>query len=169
MTQHKERGCLPCTNCFVAVPQDKYFAVERFGSFKEMLPPGLSFAGFDICGCCISFRSITSRVDQWVVDVHTKSKDNVFLVVKVAVQQFVKEDCVKDAMYKLSDVHGQSNSYVSEVVRSLVPHMSLDEAFGKQDDISNAVSEKLTVEMAGYGFKIQRAFVTELNPDAKVV
>merc|ERR1719384_380711 len=169
MTQHKERGCLPCTNCFVAVPQDKYFAVERFGSFAGMLPPGLSFAGFDICGCCISFRSITSRVDQWVVDVHTKSKDNVFLVVKVAVQQFVKEDCVRDAMYKLSDVHKQSDSYVSEVVRSLVPHMSLNEAFGKLDEISNAISEKLTSEMAEYGFKIHKALVTELIPNAEVV
>lgn len=134
-----------------------------------MLPPGLSWAGFDLCGCCISFRSITSRVDQWVVDVNTKTKDNVFLVVKVAVQQFVKEDCVKDAMYKLSNVHEQSDSYVSEVVRSLVPHMSLDEAFGKQDDISNAVSEKLTAEMAGYGFEIHRALVTELIPNAEVV
>jgi regulator of protease activity HflC (stomatin/prohibitin superfamily) len=134
-----------------------------------MLPPGLSFAGFDVCGCCISFRSITSRVDQWVVDVKTKTKDNVFVVVKVAVQQFVKEDCVQDAMYKLSNVHEQSNSYVSEVVRSYVPHMTLDEAFGKQDDISSAVSQKLTVEMDGYGFKIHRALVTELIPNAEVV
>jgi len=169
MTQHPERGCLPCTNCVVTVPQDKYFAVEKFGSFERMLPPGLNFAGFDICGCCVSFRAITSRVDQWVVDVNTRTKDNVFVDVKVAVQQFVKEDAVKNAIYKLSDVHGQSNSYVSEVVRSLVPHMSLDEAFGKQDDISNAVSEKLTREMAEYGFMIHRAFVTELNPNANVV
>ncbi len=67
------------------------------------------------------------------MQVNTKTQDNVFVTCKVAVQQSVMGDKVVDAMYKLSDVHAQIDSYVSDVVRSSVPHMSLDEAFEKKD------------------------------------
>jgi regulator of protease activity HflC (stomatin/prohibitin superfamily) len=153
----------------VTVPQDKYFAVESFGKFSHMIAPGLAFAGADCCGCCITFRSITSRVDQLLVRVSTKTKDNVFVSAQVAVQQSVKPDNVVDAMYKLADVHAQIDSYVSDVVRSSVPHMTLDEAFEKKDDISNSVQSKLVVEMATYGFQIHKALVTELVPNNEVV
>eukprot|EP00419_Tripos_fusus_P055046 CAMPEP_0172802990 /NCGR_PEP_ID=MMETSP1075-20121228/4206_1 /TAXON_ID=2916 /ORGANISM="Ceratium fusus, Strain PA161109" /LENGTH=260 /DNA_ID=CAMNT_0013641333 /DNA_START=87 /DNA_END=872 /DNA_ORIENTATION=+ len=134
-----------------------------------MLPPGLAFAGIDCCGCCITFRSITSRVDQLMVRVSTKTKDNVFVTAQVAVQQSVKAESVVDAMYKLSNVHAQIDSYVSDVVRSSVPSMTLDEAFERKDDISNAVQQKLTAEMAAYGFQIHKALVTELVPNQEVV
>merc|ERR1712060_934921 len=93
----------------------------------------------------------------------------VFLNAKVAVQHSVKPDSVQDAMYKLANVHAQIDSYVSDVVRSSVPHMTLDEAFERKDDISEAVHEKLRVEMAAYGFQIHKALVTEMVPNAEVV
>jgi len=169
MAQRQERGCLPCTNCCVTVPQDKYFAIEKFGKFDSILRPGLAFAGIDICGCCVGFRSITSRVEQNDVNVQTKTRDNVFVTVKVAVQQSVVPERVEMAMYKLSDVYQQIDSYVSDVVRSQVPLMMLDEAFEKKDDISNAIQEKLTQEMSNYGFAIHKSLVTELTPNAEVM
>jgi len=169
MAQRQERGCLPCGNCFVTVPQDKWYAVEKFGKFDSILKPGLAFAGIDVCGTCISFRSITSRVEQNLVRVQTKTKDNVFVTAMVAVQQSVEPDKVENAMYKLTDVHQQIDSYVSDVVRSQVPLMLLDEAFEKKDDISNAIQQKLTHEMAHYGFVIHKSLVTELTPNAEVM
>merc|ERR1712187_477076 len=71
--------------------------------------------------------------------------------------------------YKLTDVHVQIDAYVADVVRSQVPLMLLDEAFEKKDDVSNAIQEKLTHEMATYGFQIHKALVTELTPDSSVV
>merc|ERR1712045_905066 len=108
-------------------------------------------------------------VEQNTCIVQTKTKDNVFVTAKVAVQQSVKPENVEDAMYKLSDVHVQIDAYVSDVVRSQVPTMLLDEAFEKKDDVSNAIQEKLTHEMAAYGFQIHKALVTELTPNADVV
>merc|ERR1712014_124955 len=139
------------------------------GKFSHMLSPGLAFAGCDLCGCCISFRSITSRVEQNICMVQTKTKDNVFVTAKVAVQQSVKPENVQDTMYKLSDVHVQIDAYVSDVVRSQVPLMLLDEAFEKKDDVSNAIQEKLTHEMKNYGFAIHKSLVTELTPNADVM
>mmetsp|Transcript_62800 Transcript_62800/g.116771 ORF Transcript_62800/g.116771 Transcript_62800/m.116771 type:complete len:299 (+) Transcript_62800:73-969(+) len=163
-----ERGCLPCTNCCVTVPQDRWFAVESFGKFQKVIGPGLNTPGFDCMGCCISFRSITSRVDQNTVVVNTKTKDNVFVAVRVAVQQSVIPEAVEAAIYKLSDVNAQIDSFVSDVVRSHVPKMLLDEAFEKKDEISDAVQAQLQKNMAMYGFSIHKALVTELTPDAAV-
>jgi len=169
MAQQSERGCLPCSNCFVTVPQDKWYAVEKFGKFDSILRPGLAFAGIDCCACCISFRSITSRVEQNIIMVQTKTKDNVFVTVKVAVQQSVIPEHVCEAMYKLTNVHQQIDSYVSDVVRSQLPMMLLDEAFEKKDDVSNAIQQKLVAEMKNYGFAIHKALVTELTPNAEVM
>eukprot|EP00434_Breviolum_minutum_P024430 symbB.v1.2.021574.t1/scaffold1869.1/size97865/8 len=57
---HNERGCIPCFNCCVAVPQDKFVAVEYFGSFYQTLRPGLNWAG-----CFLSqLRSQSSAIHQ---------------------------------------------------------------------------------------------------------
>jgi len=104
-----------------------------------------------------------------MIHVHTKTKDNVFVTVQVAVQQSVIPEHVQEAMYKLTDVHAQIDSYVSDVVRSSVPLMLLDEAFEKKDDISNAIQDKLTHEMKTYGFVIHKSLVTELTPNKDVM
>jgi len=168
MAQKQENGCLPCTNCFVTVPQDKYFAVEKFGKFSHILKAGLAFSGPDCAGCCVTYRSITSRVEQNICQIRTKTKDNVFVNCVVAVQQSVIPENASDAMYRLSNVHAQIDSYVSDVVRSQVPRMTLDEAFEKKDEISDACQEQLQKNMKEYGFEIHKALVTELNPDQDV-
>merc|ERR1711953_263214 len=111
---------------------------------------------------------ITSRVEQIVCQVRTKTKDNVFVNVIVAVQQSVIPENAEKAIYKLSNVHAQIDSYMGDVVRSQVPKLTLDEAFEKKDDISDACQEQLHKNMAAYGFEIHKALVTELQPDAEV-
>lgn len=167
-----ETGCSCCcfsTNTCACVPQDKYYAIEKFGRYTGILSPGLSFGGCDCCGCCVSYRSISSRVEQNLVSVDTKTKDNVFVTVKVAVQLAVIPEHVREAMYKLSNVNSQIDSYVADVVRSQLPTMTLDEAFENKDHVSEEVQKKLTVEMKSYGFQIFKALVVELNPNAEVV
>merc|ERR1719436_1461085 len=78
-------------------------------------------------------------------------------------------DHVVEAMYKLANVHAQIDSYVSDVVRSALPGMTLDESFEKKDDVSTAVQDKLSKEMKAFGFQIHKALVTELVPNAEVV
>jgi regulator of protease activity HflC (stomatin/prohibitin superfamily) len=120
-------------------------------------------------GCCISFRSITKRVEQNDVIVETKTKDNVFVLVKVSVQQQVIPEQAESAIYKLANVGAQIDSYVSDVVRSTVPKMTLDDAFEEKDKISQAVNDALTKSMHEYGFQIIKALVTELKPSQDVM
>jgi len=72
-------------------------------------------------------------------------------------------------MYKLANVSAQIDSYVSDVVRSFVPKMTLDEAFEEKDRISSAVNDALSKSMGEYGFQIVKALVTELKPSQDVV
>mmetsp|Transcript_33822 Transcript_33822/g.96729 ORF Transcript_33822/g.96729 Transcript_33822/m.96729 type:complete len:303 (-) Transcript_33822:53-961(-) len=169
MAQRRENGCIPCANCIVTVPQDKYFAVEKFGKFDTILRPGLACVGLDCCGVCIGFRSVTSRVEQNMVMVQTKTKDNVFVLVRVAVQQSVIPERAESALYRLADVSAQVDSYVADVVRSHLPKMLLDEAFENKDAISEAIQRELGRHMTDYGFSIHKALVTEIKPSAEVV
>mmetsp|Transcript_51302 Transcript_51302/g.166362 ORF Transcript_51302/g.166362 Transcript_51302/m.166362 type:complete len:223 (-) Transcript_51302:77-745(-) len=88
---------------------------------------------------------------------------------KIAVQKSVLPEGVVDAMYKLTDVHAQVESYVSDVVRSTLPQMTLFEVFEKKDHVSEAVLRHLTTEMRAYGFQIHRALVVDISPDIQVV
>jgi len=72
-------------------------------------------------------------------------------------------------MYKLANVHAQIDSYVSDVVRSQVPRMNLDDAFENKDMISVSIQETLTKSMHEYGFQIIKALVTELKPSQDVM
>lgn len=117
-------------------------------------------------------ESITARLSLKVqhleIAVDTKSKDNVFVNVKVAVQYAVIPDKVPSAYYKLSDPKAQIKSYVYGVVRSEIPRMELDHAFQSKDQIANAVKHQLCELMLDYGYDIIGALVVDIDPDRTV-
>jgi len=160
---------IPCTNCIIAVPQDKVYTVENFGSFIGIKEPGLSFAGPDLCGLCVSLKSLSTRVEQHIVEIATKTKDNVFVKAVVAVQMGVRLENAQDAVYKLDNVREQLESYVSNVVRAMIPALDLDEAFVKKEVMSGKIQEVLGPQMSEFGFTVHHALVVDLKVNADVV
>jgi len=108
------------------------------------------------------------RVQQLDVKMETKTKDNVFVSIPVSVQYHVLPDRVFEAYYKLSDPKEQIASYVFNVILGHVPKMNLDEAFEQQNAIATAVKQELDGVMAGFGYGIVKALVTDIIPDPKV-
>lgn len=98
----------------------------------------------------------------------TKTKDNVFVQVGVAVQYRVVTESAYDAWYRLTNPTSQIQAYVFDVIRSTVPRLELDAAFESKDDIARAVFEQLQNVMKDYGYSIVNTLVTDLAPDAKV-
>ncbi|CAJ1354281.1 unnamed protein product [Effrenium voratum] len=158
-----QRGILPCCNCLVAVPQDRYVAVEYFGSYVNTLRPGLNWTGFDCLGLCVALRSISSRTEQLEVQVSSKSKDNVFCTVHISVQFAVNPQACEDAIYKLANVADQIEAYVADVVRTKVPQLEMDEAFEAKDALSQAISEELKTSLSPYGFNVHNVLCTEIR------
>jgi len=138
--------------------------VERFGKFNRVARPGLQF----LVPWCESVRFMDLQVRQAVVNVETKTKDNVFVTIPVSVQYQVVEDKVFDAYYKLSNPQSQIESYVFNSILGHVPTLTLDEAFEQQQQISAAVKRDLDDVMDTFGYNILRALVTDIVPDAKV-
>ena len=147
------------------VKQQSAAVVERFGKFVSIRHSGLQIK-IPIVDRVAGRLSL--RIQQLDVVVETKTKDDVFVKVKVSVQYKVIKDKVYDAFYKLDFPQDQITSYVFDVVRAEVPKMILDDVFEKKDDIAIAVKGELNEAMKNYGFDIIKTLVTDIDPDAQV-
>ena len=152
------------TGLFI-VKQQTAAIVERFGKFIKIRQSGLHFKIPLIDK--IAGR-ISLRIMQLDVIVETKTKDDVFVKLKVSVQYRVVQDKVYDAFYKLDYPQDQITSYVFDVVRAEVPKLILDDVFLKKDDIAVAVKSELQDAMSEYGYQIIKTLVTDIDPDAQV-
>jgi len=146
---------------FFTVQQQSRAIIERFGRYVRTANPGLNFK---IPYIDHVVQRVSLRVQQLPVEVETKTLDNVFVKIFVAVQFRVIEGNEADSYYKLQDHIEQIKSYVLDVVRAKVPKMNLDEVFEKKDDVGSAVKTELDVSMKIYGFEIPNALVTDVNP-----
>ncbi len=147
------------------VKQQTAAIVERFGRFTSVRQSGLQIK-IPVVDRVAGRLSL--RVQQLDVVVETKTKDDVFVKVKVSVQFKVIKDKVYDAFYKLDFPQDQITSYVFDVVRAEVPKMILDDVFEKKDDIAIAVKGELNDAMINYGFDIIKTLVTDIDPDQQV-
>jgi len=150
---------------FFTVDTQTAAIVQRFGRFVRVAGPGLNFKTPWIEGVV---ARLDLRVQQHDVQVETKTKDNVFVKIPVAVQYHVLPEKVYEAFYRLSLPEQQIESYVFNVVLGHVPKMNLDEAFEQQSAIAIAVKQELDEVMAGFGYGIVKALVTDIVPDEKV-
>ncbi|TXK72580.1 SPFH domain-containing protein [Mesonia sp. HuA40] len=147
------------------VKQQSAAIVERFGKFLSVRNSGLQIKIPVIDR--IAGR-INLKIQQLDVIVETKTKDDVFVLLKISVQFQVIRDRVYDAFYKLENPQNQITSYVFDVVRAEVPKMKLDDVFERKDDIAIAVKGELNDAMVEYGYDIIKTLVTDIDPDVKV-
>ena len=150
---------------FFTVPTARAAVVQRFGRFVRVAGAGLNFK---LPWIEKVVAKVDLRVQQLDVRMETKTKDNVFVAIPVSVQYHVLPDRVYEAYYKLSNPKEQIGSYVFNVILGHVPKMILDEAFEQQSAIATAVKQELDGVMAGFGYGIVKALVTDIIPDPKV-
>jgi regulator of protease activity HflC (stomatin/prohibitin superfamily) len=149
----------------IIVPEKKIYVIQRLGKFRRMASPGF--------GMIIPFIDqkagiINMRVQQLDVDVETKTRDDVFVHLRVSVQFQVMSDKIFDAHYALDNHRHQIASYIFDDVRAEVPKMELDDVFAKKEDIAQAVRQNLADSMDDYGYSIVKALITDIDPDANV-
>ena len=150
---------------FFMVKQQSAAIVERFGKFVAVRQSGLQIK---IPIVDIVAGRLSLRIQQLDVVVETKTKDDVFVKLKVSVQFKVIKDKVYDAFYKLDNPADQITSFIFDVVRAEVPKLILDDVFLKKDDVAIAVKSELQDAMTEYGFQIIKTLVTDIDPDAQV-
>lgn len=147
------------------VKQQTAYIIERFGKFSSIRSAGLQFK-IPIIDRIAARLSL--RIQQLDVVVETKTKDDVFVHLKISVQYQILRDKVYDAFYRLQNPHEQLTAYIFDLVRAEIPKMILDDVFEKKDDIAFAVKRDLKEAMLDYGYDIVKALVTDIDPDASV-
>lgn len=150
---------------FFTVKQQTAVIIERFGKFLSIRQSGLQLKIPLIDR--IAGR-VNLKIQQLDVIIETKTKDNVFVKLKVSVQFMVVKETVYEAFYKLEYPHDQITSYVFDVVRAEVPKLILDDVFERKDDIAIAVKRELNEAMTTYGYTIINTLVTDIDPDIQV-
>jgi len=153
------------TGSFFIVKQQTAAIVERFGKFQSIRQSGLQLKIPVIDRIA---GKLSLKIQQLDVIVETKTKDDVFVRLKISVQYKVVKEKVYEAFYKLDFPHEQITSYVFDVVRAEVPKMILDDVFVRKDDIAIAVKGELNEAMMDYGYDIIKTLVTDIDPDAQV-
>ncbi|MDA0974293.1 MAG: SPFH domain-containing protein [Bacteroidetes bacterium] len=150
---------------FFVVKQQSAALIERFGKFQSVRNAGLQMKIPLIDK--ISGR-VSLKVQQLDVLVETKTKDDVFVRLKVSVQYHILKDKIYDAFYRLENTHDQITSYVFDTIRAEVPKMKLDDVFERKDDIAIAIKRELSQAMEEYGYVIIKALVTDIDPAQEV-
>ena len=91
MAHHRtHRDCQPCC-CFWTVSTGSVGIIERLGQFDQIATPGLNVFCWPLSqgvGMC------STRIQQLDVQVNTKTKDNVTVVLRIAVQYRVINEVI---------------------------------------------------------------------------
>ena len=150
---------------FFTVETAQVAIVQRLGKFARVAGPGLNWKTPYIETVV---RRMSMKVQQFDVQVETKTQDNVFVQIPVSIQYKVIPDGVEAAFYKLTDPVKQIESMVYNVVLGHVPKMKLDDTFLNQADIANDLRDNLDASMKEYGYSIVKVLISDIVPDQKV-
>ena len=149
------------------VEQQTRAIVERYGRFVRVEHPGLKFKAPFVEQVA---ATVSLQVEQLLIQVETKTNDNVFVDVRIAVQYKVADDDQKvaDSYYLLDDPKVQMQAYAYDVVRSKIPAMDLDTAYADVEEVAEAIERTLSLQMAKYGYDVVKALVTNIEPAEEV-
>src|ERR1700693_2519633 len=150
---------------FFTVQTAQVAIVQRLGKFARVAGPGLNWKT-PLIETVIHRMSM--KVQQFDVQVETKTQDNVFVQIPVSIQYKVMPDGVESAFNKLSDPVKQIESMVYNVVLGHVPKMKLDDTFLNQADIASDLRDSLDASMKEYGYSIVKVLISDIVPDQKV-
>jgi regulator of protease activity HflC (stomatin/prohibitin superfamily) len=150
---------------FFTVETAQVAIVQRLGKFARVAGPGLNWKT-PVIEAVVKRMSL--KVQQFDVQVETKTQDNVFVQIPVSIQYKVMPEAVESAFYKLTDPVKQIESMVYNVVLGHVPKMKLDDTFLNQADIANDLRDSLDGSMKEYGYSIVKVLISDIVPDQKV-
>jgi len=152
--------------CCTTIESSSVGIVERWGKFVRTANPG-----FNCLNCCCgeSIAGIISlRINQLDLKVETKTEDDVFVHVHVAVQYQVARDKIRESFYTLSSPDKQIEAHVAASIRAHAPSVTLDNLFKVKEKLAAATKEELERSMKTYGYEILDVLVVDIDPDHRV-
>lgn len=150
--------------CFACVETGSVGVVQRCGEFTGLIEPGFSIVlPYDMV------RPISMAVQQMECRSDCKTKDNVTLSVETAIQYKIQREKIETAVFQVVDPQGQIRAHVDDVLRSTLPTMELDEAYGAKTSMVASILDSVKEAMSPYGFEILNVLITDLRPESSVL
>jgi len=155
--------CLCC--CLPCIKTSEYGILERFGKFDRIMKPGMHVIKWPMERVA---GRVSVRIRQLDVNCICKSLDHAFLNVSVTILFQANIHQLFQSFYSLSSPSRQLISHTLDVLRSTLPTMSLDDIFASQESIALDLHRTLNGHMNQYGFTIQNALLTRIQPNDHV-
>jgi regulator of protease activity HflC (stomatin/prohibitin superfamily) len=143
--------------------------MQRFGAYSSYKEAGLNCY---IWPCYSSAETLTFKVETLNVRIQTKTIDNVFVSVEVAMNYQVMRDdgpSLYNAFYGLSDREAQMTAYIKDALRCSICSMTLDGAYSGKEEVSQYLKSHLSETFVTYGISIVGVLITEILPDTRVM
>ena len=158
----------PCCGlccCFTCISTSEYGVLEQFGKFDRILDPGVHFIKWPYER---EAGRVSVRIRQLDLHCETKSRDHVFLTVRVSIQYQAILHQLYQSFYSLSSPNDQLTALTLDTLRSKLPQMDLDDIFASYDEIAIDLHRTLNGCMNKYGYNIHHALLTYVQPNELV-
>jgi len=111
---------------------------------------------------------LSLKVRQLQISLECKTADNVFVVLQCRIQYQVLVEQSYLAFYAIRSPSQFIRASVIDSIRGIVPEMTMDQLFERQDVVSVKVLDRLGVVMASLGFAIRQVLLTHITPPQAV-
>jgi len=147
--------------CYTCVEQSEVGLIESCGRFTGAARPG--------CHCLVPCRDqiagvVSLRLQEHQCTIESKTKDNVFVNVRLTLQYQILPEKVESAFYTLSNPIYQIEAYIFNSIRGKIPLYNLDDLFSERSTIAKQLKEEVDQQMDQYGYEIMSALITEIEP-----
>ncbi|HKB53785.1 MAG TPA: SPFH domain-containing protein [Ramlibacter sp.] len=146
------------------VPQNTTGVVTTFGRVSGMREPGLTgYVPFVQKVVVVSNRQVESEFSVFSV-----TSDNANVQLRVALQYRVAPAQSAHALYSLDVPEKQMYSFVNNVVRLKVPHMTLEDLY-RTEQLNEHLESALAAQVGRHGIEIINAQVQDIQPSKEIV
>ncbi|CCW64719.1 unnamed protein product [Phytomonas sp. EM1] len=151
--------------CCTTIEQSEVGVIERCGEFS-----GIASPGFHCLGCFWNsvVARISIRLQEFQMNVESKTKDNVFVYVSLTLQIQVIPDRIEEMHYRALNPHTILRDNVSNSIRAKIPLYKLEALYVERGTISQQLKDEVDVRMGSYGMEIISVLISDINPGARI-
>lgn len=148
-------------SCYTCVEQSEIALIESCGKFTIAAKPG--------CHCLVPCKdsvagTVSLRLQEHNCVIESKTRDNVFVNVKITLQYQILPEAVERAFYTLAAPLQQIEAYVFNSIRGKIPQFDIDDLFVERATLATQLKEEVDLQMEQYGYEITTALITEIEP-----
>lgn len=152
-------------NFFAIVHMRENFVIERLGTFRKVLPPGLH-----VLLPFVDRIAYRHDIREQVLDIPAQScitRDNIQVSVDGIV--YLKVNDAHKASYGIGDYRLASINMAQTTMRSEIGKLTLDETFSERERLNDAIVKEIDKASEAWGIKVLSYELKNILPSSQVI